>query len=99
MIYAGAQKNLGTSGLTFVIIREDVLELASELRPLSKIPMPITMDWTAQSRAKDFFVNTPSLFSIYCSQLMCEHMIKMGGMDYYEDLANQKSSKIYEFLD
>lgn len=67
VIYAGAQKNLGTSGLTFVFIRDDVLELAAELRPLAKIPIPTMMDWTRQSKAADFFVNTPSMFSVYAS--------------------------------
>ena len=90
---------MGTSGLTFVFIRDDVLELAAELRPQSKIPIPTMMDWTRQSGAKDFFVNTPSMFSVYASQLMCEHMLAMGGIDYYESLADKKASKLYEFLD
>ena len=57
------------------------------------------MDWTRQSKAKDFFVNTPSMFSVYYSQLVCQHMIKMGGIDYYEALADKKSQKLYQFLD
>jgi phosphoserine aminotransferase len=57
------------------------------------------MDWTRQSKAADFFVNTPSLFSVYTSQLMCEHMLDMGGIQYYESLADQKASKLYDFID
>ena len=39
------------------------------------------------------------MFSVYASQLMCEHMMAMGGIDYYESLADQKASKLYHFLD
>ena len=46
VIYGGAQKNLGTSGLTFVIIRDDVLEQVAHFREKSKIPLPAMMDWT-----------------------------------------------------
>jgi phosphoserine aminotransferase len=42
------------------------------------------MDWIKTFETKDFFVNTPSNFSIYISHLICEHMIEMGGIKYYE---------------
>lgn len=71
----------------------------AENRAKSKIPLPMMMDWTKWSEASDFFVNTPSLFSVYMSQLMCEHMLKMGGLDYYENLADLKSKALYDFLD
>jgi phosphoserine aminotransferase len=37
--------------------------------------------------------------AIYISKLMCEHMIKQGGIEYYERLANKKSKHLYDFLD
>lgn len=43
------------------------------------------MDWTKQSTTD--FLNTPSMFSIFTSQVMCEYMIEMGGIEYYEQRA------------
>lgn len=88
VVYAGAQKNFGTSGLSFTIIREDVMrrvkEIHSVVRSGSRLPIPIMMDWVKQSETKDFFPNTPSNLSVWISQLMCEHMLEKGGIDYYE---------------
>ena len=76
-----------------------MLKTAEEVRRESRVPIPTMMDWTRQSKASDFFVNTPSLFGVYTSQLMCEHMLAMGGIEYYESLADKKASKLYNFLD
>jgi len=99
VIYAGAQKNLGTSGLTFVCIRDDVLNRVKMIKERAKLPIPPLMDWSLSSAQKDFFYNTPSLFSIYMSHLMCEHMLEMGGIEYYEQLADTKSKKLYKLFD
>lgn len=45
VIYAGAQKNFGTSGLTFVIIRDDVMNRVADIRGRAKVPYPLMMDW------------------------------------------------------
>lgn len=99
VIYAGAQKNFGTSGLTFVIVRDDVLKQVQLQQLNARIPMPLMMDWVKQSKESDYFVNTPSMMAIYMSHLVCEHMLNMGGMDYYEELANSKSKALYHCLD
>ena len=57
------------------------------------------MDWSLSASQKDYFYNTPSLFSIYMSQLMSEHMLEMGGISYYEQLAETKAKKLYSFFD
>lgn len=64
-----------------------------------KFPIPAMMDWYRQSQAKDYFINTPSTFSIYFSQLMCSHMLEMGGLPYYEKLASRKSKLIYDTIE
>lgn len=56
------------------------------------------MDWSLTASQKDFFYNTPSLFSVYMSHLMCEHMLEMGGIDYYEGLADMKAKRMYGLL-
>ena len=99
MIFGGAQKNFGTSGLTFTLIRDDVLQRVGEINRRSKIPVPLMMDWNKQAQVSDFFVNTPANMAIYVTQLMCEHMLKQGGVDYYEKLADKKSSYMYNFID
>ena len=91
VVYGGAQKNLGTSGLTFVCVRNDVLERVKDIRQNQKIPFPVNMDWTKQASASDKFVNTPSMFSIFTSQLMCEHMLKLGGIEFFDHKATKKS--------
>lgn len=98
-MYAGAQKNFGTAGLTFVVVRDDVLNRVRTIKERTKLPFPPLMDWSLTAKQKDFFYNTPSLFSIYISHLMCEHMIDMGGLDYYEQLADKKSQRLYELFD
>ena len=57
------------------------------------------MNWSNQASVSDFFVNTPANMAIYISKLMCEHMLKQGGIEYYENLAIKKSSLLYDFLD
>lgn len=88
VVYAGAQKNFGTSGLTFTIVREDILDRIPKSR---QTQLPIMMDWNKQAATKDYFPNTPSMMAIYISELMCDHMINQGGIEYYEDLADRKS--------
>ena len=84
VVYAGAQKNFGTSGLTFICVRDDVLNRVKLIKEKSKVPIPPLMDWSLNAQQKDYFYNTPSLFSIYMSHLMCKHMLEMGGISYYE---------------
>ena len=99
VIFAGAQKNFGTSGLTFTLVRDDVLNRVKEVSRRSKYPVPVMMDWTKQAEITDFFVNTPANMAIYVSQLVTEHMLSKGGLKYYENLADKKSSLLYDFLD
>ena len=99
VVYAGAQKNFGTSGLTFVCVRDDVMSRVKLIKERTKIPIPALMDWYQSAQQKDYFINTPSLFSIYISHLMCKHMLEMGGIGYYEQLAETKAKKMYSFFD
>ena len=53
------------------------------------------MDWPLHAKAADYFKNTPCNMSIYMSELMCDHMLQMGGLQYYEQLALKKSQALY----
>jgi len=92
MVYAGVQKNIGPAGSTVAIIREDLIS-----KPMEKTP--ILCDWDIFNRAPQTFFNTPSCYSIYVCGLNLEHMIKQGGVEYYEKFAKEKSSKLYDYID
>lgn len=91
LIYAGAQKNIGPSGLTIVIIREDLL---SET-PAS---VPTMMAYRTYAENESMF-NTPPTFGIYLAGLVFEWLQAKGGVEaqYQENLA--KAACLYDFLD
>ena len=57
------------------------------------------MDWVKIASTADYFPNTPSNLAVWMSQLMCEHMLSVGGLDHFEDKAARKSSLFYNFID
>lgn len=103
VVYGGSKTNFGTSGLTFTIIREDVMrrvkEIHSSMTTRSLLPVPIMMDWIKQAETKDYFPNTPCNLAVWLSQMMCEDMLKNGGIEHYDQLADKKSKYLYDFID
>tara|TARA_B100000035_G_scaffold231559_1_gene199736 strand:+ start:1658 stop:2737 length:1080 start_codon:yes stop_codon:yes gene_type:complete len=91
VIYAGAQKNIGPSGLTIVIVNEDLLLFADE-------KTPSTMNWKIQSE-NNSMINTPSTFSIYMAGLVFEWIFSHGGLEEIEKLNIKKSKYLYDFID
>ena len=91
LIYAGAQKNLGTSGLTVVIIREDIAGRAS--------PLPYAMlDYGKHIEAASL-LNTPPTYSIYISGLVFKWLQKAGGISAIQELNIKKSQLLYDCID
>ena len=72
VIYAGAQKNIGPAGLTIVIVRDDLLEVASPLTPS-------VFNWKTQAENQSM-INTPTTYSIYMAGLVFEWLIELGGL-------------------
>ena len=91
VIYAGAQKNIGPSGLTIVIVNEDLLLFADE-------KTPSTMNWKIQSE-NNSMINTPSTFSIYMAGLVFEWILNYGGLKEIEKSNIKKSKYLYDFID
>jgi len=91
VIYAGAQKNIGPSGLTIVIVREDLLLFADK-------KTPTTLNWKIQSE-NNSMINTPSTFSIYMAGLVFEWLLNEGGLKKIERLNIKKSKYLYDFID
>lgn len=97
VIFSGAHKNLGTSGLTFVIIKDEVMDKIKFNKKSATVNIPKLMDWTNYSELD--YVNTPTMLSVYLSAETCSHYNKMGGIEYYEDLAVKRAEVVYDALD
>ncbi|EHO40096.1 Phosphoserine aminotransferase [Caldithrix abyssi DSM 13497] len=91
LIYAGAQKNMGPSGVTVVIIREDLLEKSPDNIP--------TMTSYKIIGGKDSLYNTPPTFAVYIVKLVLEWMKAQGGLEKIEQINRQKAGLIYDALD
>jgi len=87
LIYAGAQKNMGPSGVTIVIIREDLLEKSPDNIP--------TMTSYKIIGEKDSLYNTPPTFGIYIIKLVAEWIENKGGLDKLETINRKKADLLY----
>jgi phosphoserine aminotransferase len=91
IIYAGAQKNLGPSGVTAVIIRKDLVEKSRDDIP--------TMTMYKTHAEKDSLFNTPPTYSIYILKLVAEHMKSIGGLDAVQKENEAKANLLYGTID
>jgi phosphoserine aminotransferase len=91
LVYGGAQKNLGPAGVTVVIIRKDLVEM-------SPPELPAYLSYAVHEE-KNSLYNTPPVFSIYALKLVLEHVKRQGGVEKAEELANKRSSTLYEVID
>lgn len=91
VIYAGAQKNIGPSGATIVIIREDLLERCSD-----RIPDV----WNYKSHVqRDGMYNTPATYPIYISGLVFRWLQSQGGVAQMETINTLKAKTLYDAID
>jgi len=91
MIYAGAQKNLGPSGVTMVIIKDELVAKCKENNP--------TMLKYATHVDKDSLFNTIPTYSIYILKLVLEHMKAIGGVTAIEKENLAKGETLYGAFD
>lgn len=91
LIYAGAQKNLGPSGVTVVIIKE---ELAKESP--KHLPVMLRYDTHAEN---DSLYNTPPAFSVYMMNLVLRWIESEGGLAAVEKRNAEKAGLIYRAID
>ncbi|MFO7810542.1 MAG: 3-phosphoserine/phosphohydroxythreonine transaminase [Candidatus Delongbacteria bacterium] len=90
LIYGGAQKNIGPAGVTFVIIRDDLIYENEDL--------PTMLNYKTHAEKGSMF-NTPPTWGIYILKLVFDNMLKLGGVPYYQQLNEKKASMIYEAID
>lgn len=91
LIYAGAQKNIGPSGVTLVIIRDDLIEKVPENQHT-------LLDYRAIA-AKDSMLNTPNTWGIYIIDLVCQWLTEQGGISAMAEKNEAKAKILYDAID
>ena len=91
LIYAGAQKNMGPSGLTLVIVRDDLIGHA---RPGT----PLVFDYKGMAD-EGSMLNTPPTFGWYFAGLVFQWLKRQGGLAAMAELNRAKSAKLYAAID
>jgi len=91
LIYAGAQKNLGPSGVTLVIIREDLLQRSADA-------LPTMLNYKVQAE-NDSLYNTPNTFGIYILGLTMKWLRSQGGLQGIAKVNQRKAGKLYAEID
>jgi phosphoserine aminotransferase len=94
LIYAGAQKNLGPSGVALVIIREDLLERAVS----RKNSLPTMLSYAVHAENTSLY-NTPPTFGIYAIGLVVRWLRDVGGLAAIERVNERKAAKLYAEID
>lgn len=91
LIYAGAQKNMGPSGVTLVILRDDLLK---------RIPdnLATMLDYRIHVENKSLY-NTPNTWGIYIMGLVCKWLEDQAGLAGMEQLNEQKAQLLYDAID
>ena len=91
LIYAGAQKNLGPSGVTVVIVREDLLARSADA-------LPSMLNYRLQAE-NDSRYNTPPAFGIYILRLVLKWLKSVGGLAAIQQVNERKAAALYAELD
>ncbi len=91
LIYASAQKNLGIAGITAVIIKK-------ELQQKAPGGLPLMLDYRTYSK-HDSLWNTPPTFPWYVLNLVLNWIKNTGGLQAVATRNEQKSKKLYDFID
>ena len=90
LVYAGAQKNLGPSGVTMVIAKRSLLSHETGL--------PGVFDFAKQDKA-DSMVNTPPVFGVYLIEKVLGWIQSQGGVAVMSERAQQRASQLYRAID
>jgi phosphoserine aminotransferase len=91
LIYAGAQKNMGPSGVTLVIMRDDLLK---------RIPdgLHTMLDYRTHVENKSLY-NTPNTWGIYIISLVSKWLLEKGGLEAMHRENEAKAQLIYDAID
>lgn len=91
LIYGGAQKNIGPAGVTFVIVREDILGKVSR-------KLPSMVDYRNHIANQSMY-NTPPVFAIYVVRETLRWLKSIGGVPAIQKLNEEKAALLYDEID
>ena len=91
LIYAGAQKNIGPSGVTVVILREDLVQPTPP-------DLPTMLNYKTHIKDKSLY-NTPNTFGIYVIGLVCDWLKSLGGLAAMQRINEEKAALLYGAID
>ena len=91
MIYGGAQKNLGPAGVTFVIIRDDILGKVERA-------IPTMLDYRTHIKEGSMF-NTPPCLPIFTVKETLKWIKELGGVKVLEEMNKKKANLLYDAID
>ena len=91
LIYCGAQKNLGPSGLTVVIVRDDLLARSTDA-------LPTMLNYKVQAENNSLY-NTPPTFGVYIFGLTMKWLKSLGGLQGIATINQRKAGKLYAEID
>ncbi|CAL5197414.1 unnamed protein product [Lathyrus oleraceus] len=91
LIYAGAQKNVGPSGVTVVIVRNDLIGNAQS-------STPVMLDYKIHAENNSLY-NTPPCYGIYMCGLVFEDLLEQGGLVEVEKKNKKKAELLYNTID
>ena len=91
LIYGGAQKNLSMAGVTFVIVKDEILGKVSR-------PIPTMLDYRTHASKGSMF-NTPPVIPIYCALQTLKWIKAQGGVKEMERRAIERAELLYAEID
>jgi phosphoserine aminotransferase len=91
IIYGGAQKNLAPAGVTFVIVKEDVLGKVTR-------PIPSMLDYRVHIKGESMF-NTPPVFAIFAAQQTLNWLKQLGGVKAINKKNIEKAKILYDEIE
>ncbi|MDY0082680.1 MAG: 3-phosphoserine/phosphohydroxythreonine transaminase [Ignavibacteriaceae bacterium] len=91
LIYAGAQKNIGPSGVVLVIIRKDLLERSQD-------SLHAMLNYKIQAENNSMY-NTPNTFGIYIIKIVAKHLAGLGGLSKMYEINKAKAKTLYDAID
>ena len=91
MIYGGAQKNVGPAGVTFVIVKEEILGKVSRY-------LPTMLDYRTHIKEDSMF-NTPPVFPIFVMTQTLKWLKELGGLDAVYKMNKEKAALLYNEID
>ncbi|PKO84006.1 MAG: 3-phosphoserine/phosphohydroxythreonine transaminase [Betaproteobacteria bacterium HGW-Betaproteobacteria-11] len=91
LVFGGAQKNIGSAGLTLVVVRDDLLDRASPL-------CPSAFEYKTVAANRSMY-NTPPTYAIYIAGLVFQWLKRQGGVAAIESINIAKARLLYAYLD